>query len=125
MKDELEAKVVYVRDAPTKSESRRYSLDPGDEIRFPARNAPFHRKIAVITNRDPSGNGNAIQIRLGTENNNAQPAQDQLAGSNGGPIGGTLFARQMIGFPTSDAIYIKNANASGTCIVDMCEIFYT
>jgi hypothetical protein len=118
MKDDLEAKVVYVRDAPTKCQGRRYSLSDGESIRFPARPAPFHRKQFIISNISSVN----LQIRVSSFAEHADPVQTPLTGTSAGALGGVVFPTSIIGIFTSDAIWIKAA--SGAANFDVLEVWY-
>ncbi len=128
MKDELEANVVYTRDAPTKCEGRRYQLAAGEDIRFASRTPPFHRKQFVITNRDADLR---LQLRVSVFAEHAQPYQTPIVREPGGvnaddvgPIALTVYPESIIGLFTSDSVWVRNANA-GTVELDVLEIWYT
>lgn len=126
MKEELENRVVYVRDAPTRMEGRRYRMPPGTELRFSGQPPPLHRRQFTVTNRSTF----SVQIRCFKAGADDHLSPELRLGDSGvtaddpGPVGLTVFSSSTVTLFTSAPFSVRNTATSSTAEVDVSEIFY-
>jgi hypothetical protein len=130
MKADIEAKVVYVRDATTRATGRKYYISKTTPLRFGGGRPPFHRKQIVITNL-ATGNNLIVrtQSQVGDDDGTAPLAIDTTNQTtiddtqNSDAV--TIYPKTTITLFTSDALIIWTAVATAIHPVNVLETFYT
>ena len=121
MRDEFEAKAVFVREAPTLGKGTNYLMAAGSQLRFDSPPPPYHRKTIFITNRHSTVNLFVSVLNPGQEANGATPYND--AGGDGSNNSVQVWYQSTLELPTNSNLIIKNASAANV-EVQILEFFY-
>jgi|KBSSwiStaDraftv2_1062776.scaffolds.fasta_scaffold02962_16 hypothetical protein len=122
MRDEFEARAVFVREAPTVPKGNNYRMAANSELRFDSVAPPYHRKTIFITNRHATINLFVRVLNPGQEANSATPYNDPTGDLSNNCI--TIWHGTTQEIPTSGSLLIRNVTDSAV-ETQILEIFYT
>jgi len=124
MRDEHEARAVFVREAPTVAKGTNYKMEGDSQLRFDSPPPPYHRKTIFITNRHATYNLFVSVLNPGQEANGVMPYNDPGPTGDDSNNAVTIWHQTTLELRTNSSLIIKNVR-SEEIEVQILEIFYT